>query len=92
MNMQNHLDSCKRTARQIKKDYPNLPFSKRLDIAAKQQGFKHYNTLIKLYKLLGPDVSPTTIAIVMARGDQSDCPYNLIENRVGVSWSSTNSI
>ncbi len=88
MNMQNHLDSCKRKARQIKQDHPELPFTKRLDIAAQQQGFKHYTSLINLYKLLGKDVSPTEIAIVMARGDQRDCPYRSVGVNIGMSWSS----
>lgn len=37
--MQEHIDRCKKYARQIKLDHPPLGYVKRLDVAAKKQGF-----------------------------------------------------
>ncbi len=89
MLMRQHFSDCKRKARQLKSDYPDLSFTKRLDIAAKQQGFKHYTSLVNLLKLLGNDKSPTEIAIVMAGGNSSDCPYQTIQQVTRVTWSNT---
>ncbi|MBU2869876.1 hypothetical protein [Colwellia sp. E2M01] len=87
MNMQDHSDSCKRQARQLKKQHPELGYNKRLDLAAKKQGFKHYTSLNNLLKLLGPDKSPSTIQIVSAGGDARECPYKTISTQTSISWS-----
>lgn len=44
-----HLKSeqCKRRAKQIKRDYPDLSFCQRLEVAAKELGFKSFQNLIK---------------------------------------------
>ncbi|HBG31532.1 hypothetical protein [Sinimarinibacterium flocculans] len=88
MNMQQHLDTCKRRAHQIKADHPSLGYMKRLDIAAQEQGFKHYTVLQKLFKLLGPDAAPSRIAIVRAGGNESDSPYRQLTAGVGIAWRS----
>lgn len=88
MNMQQHLDTCKRRARQIKADRPDLGYMKRLDIAAQEQGFKHYTALQNLFKLLGPDVAPSRIAIVRAGGNELDSPYMQLTAGVGIAWRS----
>jgi hypothetical protein len=87
MNMQDHSDSCKRQARQLKKDFPQLGYNKRLDLAAQNQGFKHYTSLNNLLKLLGPDKSPSTIQIVLAGGNEKDCPYKTVGSYTSISWS-----
>ncbi len=46
--MSNHLNRCKRRAKQIKADYPDACYSKRLDIAAKELGFRHYTDLKRI--------------------------------------------
>ncbi len=89
MLMIQHLSDCKRKARQLKSDYPDYSYVERLDIAAKQQGFKHYTSLVSLLKLLGNDKAPTEIAIVMAGGNSSECPYRSIQNVTKVTWSNT---
>ena len=87
MNMKDHLESCERKARQIKSDYPGVGLTKRKDIAAQMQGFKHYTALKKLYELLGPDTSPSRLAIVMAGGDERDCPYRSVNTSFVSKWS-----
>lgn len=89
MLMSQHLSDCKRKARQLKSDNPDLPFVKRLDIAAKQQGFKHYTSLVNLLKLLGNNKAPTEIAIAIAGGNSSECPYRTIQQVTRVTWSDT---
>ena len=87
MNMKNHSASCKRHARQLKKQYPSLVYNKRLDLAAQIQGFKHFTALSTLLKLLGPDKSPSTIQIVSAGGDPKNSPYNRVTMQVTQSWN-----
>jgi len=88
MNMQKHDDICKRRAKQIKSDYPDIVYTKRLDIAAQEQGFKHYTALRNLYKLIGADKSPSQLEIVLAGGNPEDSPYALIHSSVTVQWGS----
>lgn len=47
--MTEHLKSeqCKRRAKQIKREYPELSYCKRLDVVAKELGFNSYQSLIK---------------------------------------------
>ncbi|WP_345009461.1 hypothetical protein [Pseudaeromonas paramecii] len=85
--MKDHIESCKRKAHQIKSDYPELSYVKRLDVAAKAQGFKHYTALKKLYDLLGPDKSPSHLAIVEAGGDPALSPYQMVSKRYVDGWS-----
>jgi hypothetical protein len=88
MNMKNHLDTCKRKARQIKNDYPDKCLANRLDTAAQLQGFKHYTSLIALYTLLGENGVPTEMAIINAGGDFRDCPYLMIGSQTSIAWQS----
>jgi len=88
MNMQQHLDTCKRRAHQMRSDHPSLGYMKRLDYAAQEQGFKHFTALQKLFKILGPDVAPSRIAIVRAGGNESDSPYRQQTSRVDIAWKS----
>jgi hypothetical protein len=88
MNMQKHDDICKRRAKQIKSDYPDIIYTKRLDIAAQEQGFKHYTALRNLYKLIGADKSPSQLEIVLAGGNPEDSPYALIHSSATVQWGS----
>lgn len=87
MLMKDHLNACERKARQIKSDYPDLGLTKRKDVAAKMQGFKHYTSLKKLYELLGPDKSPSRIEIVMAGGNERECPYRSVDSSFVSGWS-----
>lgn len=36
---------CKKRAKQLKSDYPEKGLCQRMDIAAREMGFKHYNDL-----------------------------------------------
>lgn len=90
MKMQDHLDTCKRRARQIKSDYPDKGYNERLSVAAQEQGFRHYTTLRKLYDLLGPDQTPSRLAITRAGGDASESPYRSVSREFELSW--TNSV
>jgi hypothetical protein len=87
MNMKDHLAECERKARQIKSDYPDAGLTKRRDIAAQLQGFGHYTSLKKLYELLGPDKSPSRLEIVMAGGNERECPYRSIDASFVSGWS-----
>jgi hypothetical protein len=78
MRMQEHLNLSKKHARQIKSDYPSLSFVKRLDIAAKKQGFRHYTSLINLYELLGPDREPSRFEIAVVGGNSNESPYRTL--------------
>lgn len=40
-------EQCKRRAKQIKRDYSDLSFCQRLEVAAKELGFDSYQSLIK---------------------------------------------
>ena len=82
MKMQEHLDSCKKRARQIKSDHPSLGYVKRLDIAAKEQGFKHYTSLNSLYELLGANQEPSRAEIAMAGGNANESPYTLLRTSI----------
>lgn len=88
MYMKYHLSNCQRRARQIKSDYPESTYTQRLDIAAKEQGFRHFTSLRKLHDLLGPEGTPTEIAITMAGGHSNECPYKSVGTSVGIGWSS----
>lgn len=92
MNMIEHSNSCKQQARQLKKQYPELVYNKRLDLAAQKQGFKHYTSLNNLLKLLGPDKSPSTIQIVSAGGDARDCPYKTVSTNTSITWNKATQI
>lgn len=88
MKMKDHHSNCQRRARQIKSDYPEVSYTRRLDIAAKEQGFKHYTSLRKLLILLGPDGTPSSIAIAMAGGHSNDSPYRNVGIAVSIGWTS----
>jgi hypothetical protein len=45
-NNANKIEQCKRQAKRIKSDYPELGYMQRLDVVAKQMGFKNYQDLI----------------------------------------------
>jgi hypothetical protein len=92
MNMKEHSDSCKKQARQLKKQYPELVHTKRLDLAAQKQGFKHYTSLNNLLKLLGPDKSPSTIQIISVGGDARDCPYKTVSTNTSITWNKATQI
>jgi hypothetical protein len=47
MTAQLKLEQCKRRAKQIKCDYPELSYCQRLDVAAKELGFNSFQSLIK---------------------------------------------
>lgn len=42
-----NTEQCKRRAKQIKSDYPELSFCQRLDVAAKELGFRSYQHLVR---------------------------------------------
>jgi hypothetical protein len=88
MHMKDHLSNCQRRARQIKSDYPESTYTQRLDIAAKEQGFRHFTSLRKLHNLLGSEGTPTEIAIAMVGGHSLECPYGSVDIAVGIGWSS----
>ena len=44
----NKIEQCKRQAKRIKSDYPELGYMQRLDVVAKQMGYKHYTNLVNL--------------------------------------------
>lgn len=85
MKMIEFVNSCKKRARQLNKEHPNLCYSKRLDLAAKEKGFKHYTSLKNLHKLLGDDQYPSQVAIVGAGGDPDETPYKTLTATVTVS-------
>ncbi|MCL1088025.1 hypothetical protein [Shewanella profunda] len=43
------INFCKRRAKQIKADYPDCAYMKRLDIAAKEMGFENFTKLQNKY-------------------------------------------
>lgn len=53
--MSDYLNRCKRRAKQIKADYPDACHMQRLDIAAKELGFRHYTDLKRITDKPGID-------------------------------------
>ncbi len=47
-NNANKIEQCKRQAKRIKSDYPELGYMQRLDVVAKQMGYQHYTNLVNL--------------------------------------------
>jgi hypothetical protein len=47
-NNQSLIEQCKRQAKRIKSDYPELGYMQRLDVVAKQMGYRDYTDLISL--------------------------------------------
>ncbi len=45
-NNANKIEQCKRQAKRIKSDYPELGYMQRLDVAAKQMGYRCYADLM----------------------------------------------
>ncbi len=41
----NLIEQCKRQAKRIKSDYPELGYMQRLDVVAKQMGYRDYTDL-----------------------------------------------
>lgn len=80
MIIEDHMSLCKRTARRIKSDHPDDSYTKRLDIAAKRQGFKHYTALKKLHDILEPNTAPSRVEILKAGGNPKDCPYTPVHS------------
>ena len=43
--MSGKVEDCKRMAKRIKREYPELVYMQRLDVVAKQMGYQHYTNL-----------------------------------------------
>jgi len=84
MLMSQHMKDCKKEARVMKTSYPELCYVKRLDVAARKQGFSHYTDLRKAYKAIGPDKHPSDIELVMA-GCAVSSPYQVLTKSITTS-------
>lgn len=87
MNMSEYIALCKKKSYELEETYPDLNHSKLLDKAAQELGFKHFTAIVKLEKLLPPDVAPSRLAIVRAGGNPDDSPYQEVSSSVVSTWS-----
>ncbi|MGY6037800.1 hypothetical protein [Aeromonas sp. AE23HZ002T15] len=87
MNMSEFARLCEMNADELSETHPNLKHKERLELAARNLGFKHLTSLENLLKLLGPEGVPSEVEILRAGGDPSDTPFKSVGSTVSSGWS-----